>query len=80
MATSSSAQGAAITASFQTSGFPGLVRPRQPSDTQPIPVLVDSASVLGEGVTREYHGRSVFGEGVARQHHRLGFLGEGVAR
>jgi hypothetical protein len=41
--------GAALTASFQTTGFPGVVRPRQPSDARPVPVLIDPASAAAAG-------------------------------
>ena len=34
-------RGSAVVVSFVTSGEPGLVRPAQPSDSRPVPVLVD---------------------------------------
>ncbi len=39
-----SGPGRALTASFQTTGWPGIVRPREPSDTRPVPVLVDPST------------------------------------
>lgn len=34
---------------FQTSGFPGVVRPVQPSDERPLPVLADPATAAAAG-------------------------------
>jgi hypothetical protein len=34
---------------FQTSGFPGIVRPAQPSDRRPVPVLVDPQTAAAAG-------------------------------
>ncbi|MGZ4232216.1 MAG: hypothetical protein ACXVVQ_12425 [Solirubrobacteraceae bacterium] len=50
-AASSTAAGGAREANvvFQTSGFPGVVRPIQPSDERPLPVLADPATVAAAG-------------------------------
>ncbi len=34
---------------FQTTGFPGVLRPTQPSDTRPVPVLVDPRTAASAG-------------------------------
>jgi len=43
--------GNAVVVTFSASGLPGLVRPAQPSDTRPVPVLVDpqTAAFAGPG-------------------------------
>jgi hypothetical protein len=41
--------GGGVTLSYDDSGQPGLVRPRQPSDTRPVPVLTDRATAAGVG-------------------------------
>ena len=34
---------------FQTTGYPGVVRPPQPSDSRPLPILVDPATAAAAG-------------------------------
>jgi hypothetical protein len=40
---------AGITLRFANSGQPGVLRPRQPSDARPVPVLTDPATAAGAG-------------------------------
>jgi hypothetical protein len=42
-----------VRVAFTDSGLPGIVRPAQPSDTRPVPVLVDpaTAAAAGQGAT-----------------------------
>jgi hypothetical protein len=42
--------GAAAVVNFATSGMPGLVRPRQPSDSRPVPVLADPQTAAAAGL------------------------------
>jgi hypothetical protein len=41
--------GNAVRVAFTDSGQPGIVRPRQPSDTRPVPVLVDPSTAAAAG-------------------------------
>jgi hypothetical protein len=43
------ASGTATALTFQTTGYPGVVRPAQPSDTQPLPVLADRGTAAAAG-------------------------------
>jgi hypothetical protein len=43
--------GARVRLHFQDSGAPGIVRPRQPSDTRPVPVLTDPATADAASAT-----------------------------
>jgi hypothetical protein len=40
---------AGVTLSYDDSGQPGVLRPRQPSDARPVPVLTDRATAAGVG-------------------------------
>jgi hypothetical protein len=40
---------AGLTLRFDDTGQPGVLRPRQPSDTRPVPVLTDRATAAGAG-------------------------------
>lgn len=42
-------RGTVAVLSFATSGMPGLLRPAQPSDTRPVPVLADPQTVAASG-------------------------------
>jgi hypothetical protein len=42
-------RGSAVVVSFATTGEPGLVRPAQPSDSRPVPVLVDPQAAAAAG-------------------------------
>jgi hypothetical protein len=57
------ARGRVTVVRFDTSGHPGLLRPAAPSDTNPVPVLVDSqtaaASGPGHGIALEVDGLPV---------------------
>ncbi len=48
-ATGARASGATVALSFQSTGWPGVVRPPQPSDTQALPVLVDPSTAAAAG-------------------------------
>jgi hypothetical protein len=41
--------GGAVAVSFQLTGAPGIVRPQQPSDTRPVPVLADPQTAAAAG-------------------------------
>ncbi len=41
--------GSAVAVSFQMTGAPGIVRPPQPSDTRPVPVLADPQTAAAAG-------------------------------
>ena len=41
--------GGGVRVAFTDSGLPGIVRPAQPSDTRPVPVLVDPATAAAAG-------------------------------
>ena len=43
------AEAAGVTLSYDDSGQPGVLRPRQPSDARPVPVLTDRATAAGAG-------------------------------
>lgn len=43
------AGGRAASVTFQTTGFPGVIRPAQPSDSSALPVLVDSRTAAAAG-------------------------------
>ncbi|MGH2896817.1 MAG: hypothetical protein ACRDPM_26605, partial [Solirubrobacteraceae bacterium] len=57
-------RGGEVSVRFTDSGQPGLVRPAQPSDTRPIPVLVDPATAAAAGQGRTL-ALTVDGEPVA---------------
>ncbi len=42
-------RGGVLSVAFSDSGEPGIVRPAQPSDTRPVPVLVDPATAAAAG-------------------------------
>jgi hypothetical protein len=43
------ANGTASTVTFQTTGFPGVIRPPQPSDTEVLPILADPRTAAAAG-------------------------------
>jgi hypothetical protein len=47
--TGSAASGGVVTVSFTPSATPGVVRPAQPTDTSPVPVLTDPATAAAAG-------------------------------
>jgi hypothetical protein len=61
---SRAASGGAVSVRFTDSGEPGIVRPAQPTDTRPVPVLVDPATAAAAGKGRTL-GLTVDGEPVA---------------
>ncbi len=63
-ASGSRATGGEVSVRFTDSGEPGIVRPAQPSDTRPIPVLVDPATAAAAGQGRTL-ALTVDGEPVA---------------
>jgi hypothetical protein len=48
-ATAQAGSGAVATVTFATSGTPGVLRPAQPTDTHPVPVLVDPQTAASAG-------------------------------
>src|ERR1700751_2375568 len=48
-ATTAPAGGTVATITFATSGSPGVLRPAQPTDTHPVPVLADPQTAASAG-------------------------------
>jgi hypothetical protein len=62
---------AATALTFQTTGWPGFIRPPQPSDTRPLPILVDPTTAAAAGPGRQI-GLTV--DGAPIQGHVVGIL------